>query len=67
MTDKPKEGTSTKVEETFEPNEIVWAKVRGYSWWPAVVGKICKKLKSKPETLYEVHFIGDLTRAQLYG
>jgi hypothetical protein len=23
--------------ETFQPNDIVWAKIFGFPWWPAVV------------------------------
>ena len=39
-------------------NEIIWAKLGGYPWWP---GYIKSKLKNK----YEVCFFGDFTRAYL--
>jgi len=25
---------------SFKKGDIVWAKVRGYSWWPAKVGDV---------------------------
>ena len=24
----------------YEENEVLWAKVRGYPWWPAYVGYV---------------------------
>jgi len=41
----------------FEPGDIVWAKVKGYPWWPGIVSKV----DSQPPTptVYEVTFIGD--------
>jgi len=29
-----------KEPNTFKRNDIVWAKVRGYSWWPAKVSTL---------------------------
>ncbi|CDW91131.1 pwwp domain containing protein [Stylonychia lemnae] len=43
----------------FKRNDIVWAKVRGYSWWPAKIGEVIK-LNDK-ERKYRVDFIGDNT------
>lgn len=28
--------------EEFKEDEIVWAKVKGFSWWPAIVRYIFK-------------------------
>ena len=28
------------MEKKFKTNELVWAKIRGYPYWPAVVNKI---------------------------
>ena len=36
----------------------MWAKVRGYSWWPARVGDVMKDSKDRK---YRVDFIGDNT------
>ena len=36
----------------------MWAKVRGYSWWPARIGDILKDSKDRK---YRVDFIGDNT------
>jgi hypothetical protein len=37
----------------FSLNELVWAKVKGYPWWPALVSS-CKNSKDQ----YTVNFIG---------
>jgi hypothetical protein len=26
--------------DEFQEGEIIWAKIRGYPWWPAIVNKI---------------------------
>ena len=36
----------------------MWAKVRGYSWWPARIGDVLKESKDRK---YRVDFIGDNT------
>lgn len=43
----------------FELDEIVWAKVSGYPWWP---GFIASKIEGRQ---YEVVFLSDLSRAFL--
>jgi hypothetical protein len=51
------------VKVTFNAQDIVWAKVRGHAWWPAYVGRVIGPGKENYELKYEVHFIGDSTRA----
>ena len=46
----------SKLHEDFEENELVFAKVKGYSHWPA---KVIKKWKKKSENyMYQVVFYG---------
>lgn len=49
---------------SFHELDIVWAKVRGHAWWPAIVGKMVVTRKDF-DAKHEVHFLGDATRAQL--
>lgn len=42
----------------FKKGDMVWAKVRGYSWWPAKIGDI---QRGNGEKKYRVDFIGDNT------
>ena len=54
---------------TFQKGEVVWAKVRGYSWWPGIIKKITLKSvikenkerdnKKKREIKFLVKYIGD--------
>ena len=53
---------------SFKEGEIVWAKIKGYSWWPAKVRifthiKIIEIKETKQETFVLVAFIGDSTHA----
>lgn len=45
----------------FKRGDIVWAKVRGYSWWPAKVGEVLKEKADRNERKYRVDFLGDNT------
>ena len=51
-------------EENFVEEEIVWAKLRGYPWWPAILLSI-KKDMNKGEEKYRVAFLGNLMQATL--
>lgn len=44
--------------QDFKRGDLVWAKVRGYSWWPAKIGDV---LRDKSDRKYRVDFIGDNT------
>ena len=43
----------------FQEKELVWGKVRGHAWWPAIVGEINRHHPRDREMKYIVHFIGD--------
>jgi len=47
---------------SFNVREIIWAKIRGYPWWPAVIMGTEDDNKEKK---YKVQFIGDGTHASL--
>lgn len=51
--------------QKFKERDLVWAKVRGHAWWPAIVGEINQFQASDREMKYIVHFIGDQTRSFL--
>lgn len=48
--------------ENFNVGEIIWAKIRGYPWWPAT---ITGTKDDSREKIYRVSFIGDKTFANL--
>ncbi len=60
------------MEKRYRKGEIVWAKVRGFPWWPAMVKNINYKMikqtqedeeDAKPTVL--VNFIGDNSHSDL--
>lgn len=44
----------------FKRGDTVWAKVRGYSWWPARIGEVIGG-RTAAERKYKVDFLGDNT------
>jgi hypothetical protein len=56
-------------ENSFHVGDIIWAKIRGYAWWPAKVKFIINQISRievvKPETKFSVRFIGDDSHAVL--
>jgi hypothetical protein len=54
------------MERKFKKGEVVWAKVRGFPWWPGVVRSILHRIsKTQDETKAVVNFIGDNSHASL--
>jgi hypothetical protein len=55
------------MEKKFRKGEVVWAKIRGFPWWPGVVKNISIKLGKgdERETKYTVNFIGDNSHAEV--
>eukprot|EP00347_Sterkiella_histriomuscorum_P005449 403356575 len=47
----------------YKVDDLVWAKIKGYAWWPATIGEIT--LEEDRETKYTVYFINDQTHSLL--
>jgi hypothetical protein len=42
----------SETNERYEENEVVWAKIQGYPWWPAYVILCSRRLgKSRPNRM----------------
>ena len=48
----------------FHKDEIVWAKVEGHPWWPAVVAEVQQGAPDE-EMLVLVNFVGEQSHAKL--
>lgn len=44
------------VEEHYEIGEVVWAKIKGYPWWPCIVVEF---YNSNDQKDFLVNFIGE--------
>jgi hypothetical protein len=54
------------MERKFKKGEVVWAKVRGFPWWPGVVKTMLRSIsKTHDESKVVVNFIGDNSHANL--
>jgi len=51
-------------EENFTEEEIIWAKLRGYPWWPAILLSIKNDINTGEEK-YRVAFFGNYIQATL--
>ena len=51
----------------FRKGEVIWAKIRGFPWWPGIIQTNCsKQLNSVDEThKVLVNFLGDNTHANI--
>ena len=47
----------------MKQNDVVWAKIKGFPWWPGVISSISKSKEQSIE--YLVNFQGDFTYARL--
>ena len=50
--------------EDYKENDIVWAKVKGYPWWPSLISQISYKSsttlgKTSKEKIYTIELIGE--------
>mmetsp|Transcript_5963 Transcript_5963/g.5255 ORF Transcript_5963/g.5255 Transcript_5963/m.5255 type:complete len:88 (-) Transcript_5963:399-662(-) len=50
----------------YSKGEVVWAKIKGYPWWPAVVAKVYHS-KAEPDKITDilVNFLGENSHAKL--
>jgi hypothetical protein len=62
------------MEKKYQKGEVVWAKVRGFPWWPGVIQNILRItkvdeeegfMKEIKETKIKVSFVGDNSYAEL--
>jgi len=49
------------MEDEFDINDIVWAKVKNYPWWPGLIAGIMTKPNN--ELKYTINFIGENSHA----
>jgi len=49
----------------YQKGEVVWAKVKGFPWWPGVVAKVADSREKELENQFLVKFIGDKSHAFL--
>ncbi|CAD8045769.1 unnamed protein product [Paramecium primaurelia] len=54
-----------EIHESYSKDEIVWAKIRGYPWWPGIIAEVIKDKQSSEPTKYLVNFIGDNSHSTL--
>ena len=47
----------------FHQNDVVWAKIKGFPWWPGVIGQIGRARDGSIE--YLVNFLGDWSYSKL--
>lgn len=46
--------------QPFTLGHVVWAKLKGHPWWPAIVSEVLEfDPEEDNEQRYKVHFLGD--------
>ena len=52
------------METEYHKEELVWAKLHSFPWWPGIVKftKISSIKSTESETVYKVDFIGENTQ-----
>ncbi|KAF4072265.1 hypothetical protein AMELA_G00261170 [Ameiurus melas] len=66
-TPSPKPGKRTQMYQDgkgFKVGELVWGKVKGFSWWPGLV--VAWKTKTSPQYLRRVEWFGDGMFSEIY-
>jgi hypothetical protein len=60
------------MEKKYKKGEVVWAQVRGFPWWPAVVKSVNSKMIKQDDddeeyrqTIALVYFVGDNSHSEL--
>ncbi len=57
-----KKDKKSAIEEDFEMDQVVWAKVKGFPWWPGVVREVIRSDKDLKKKEYMVFFLGEFSR-----
>lgn len=47
----------------YSVTEVVWAKIRGYPWWPAIISNV--QDDDPDDVQFKVNFFGDSTHSFL--
>ena len=56
--------------EDYKEKDIVWAKIKGYLWWPSLISQISFKQqttlgKTSKEKIYSIELIGEKTNMKV--
>ena len=54
---------SGNAKKRFKVNDVVWGKLKGFPWWPAVIVKFVHNKEHANDNVVLIKFIGDLTTA----
>jgi len=51
--------------KSFKKGDVVWAKIKGFPWWPAVIADVDNGENGEGETEILTNFIGEFSHACL--